>query len=428
MRRRVTLLIARREIRDLLRDRRTLLLILVLPLLLYPLFGLAGLAFAKTLTEQSSRVGIVGMEHLPDRGPMLLSGGRFSEELLKGDAREGLMRLEPVPLTGDGAASLKERAVEVVLVVPEGFAADLSGPQRPELVVLDREGDERSKLAARRLDAVLRAWAARLREARFEQAGLRKDFDRVFDIRDSNTKKPAAKQAADELRDTFVKAFPFILMMWLVAGAIQPAVDVTAGEKERGTMETLLISPAERSEIVVGKFLAVFSFTYATVVWNVIWLTAAALVLQVVLGFPIVKFPGLLGCLLLGVPLAMFFSAISIALGVFARSTKEGQYYLMPLILFTMPLAMWSMMPGMEITPGNALVPVTGAMLMQQEFLSVSGRPIPWGLLLPVLGGLGVSIAFALWLAVVQFRRESVLFRETGPARRGGFFPRSRAR
>jgi len=216
-----------------------------------------------------------------------------------------------------------------------------------------------------------------------------------------------------------------LLVMWTLAGALHPAVDLTAGEKERGTMETLLISPAERSEIVVGKFLAVTAFTYGSVIWNVLWFSAAMFTLERGIGEPILNLVGLFGCLALAVPLAMFFSAISIALGVFARSTKEGQYYLMPLLLVTMPLAFGSMLPGTELTVGRALVPVMGVMLLQQKFLNVSADPFPWEMLIPVLVSLGVLIAFALWLAVLQFRRESVLFRESGPGR-GGLLARFR--
>ncbi|WP_410968843.1 hypothetical protein, partial [Salmonella sp. SAL4444] len=88
------------------------------------------------------------------------------------------------------------------------------------------------------------------------------------------------------------------------------------------------------------------------------------------LGFPIVKLPGLIGCVVLGLPLAAFFSAVSLAIGVFAKSTKEGQYYLMPLLLVTMPLAFWSMSPGAELDAATSWVPVTGAMLLQQRLLS----------------------------------------------------------
>jgi sodium transport system permease protein len=212
--------------------------------------------------------------------------------------------------------------------------------------------------------------------------------------------------------------------MWLVAGCIQPAVDLTAGEKERGTMETLLISPAERSEIVLGKFFAVTFFGFSSVIWNVVCLTVAALIAQGLIGQPIVNLPGMLGCVVLGVPIAMLFSAVSLALGVFARSTKEGQYYLIPLMLISLPLAFWSFIPTTELTPVTAVVPVTGGMLFQQKLLAVSGEPVPWEMFPLVLGAQLVYVGLALAAAWCQFRREAVLFREMGPTKTRGLFRR----
>lgn len=429
MRRSVVRLIALREARDLLRDRRTVMLILVMPAVLYPFFGAAGYLFALSVTEQKTVIGLVGGESLPTGAadpsgkapsfPPLVADGKFADATLPDPDAADTGPIVIKPLAGDPAEALRTREADAVLVVPPNFAADLAAGGRPTLTVDARDGDEKSKLAARRLTAILRKWEAKLREVRMLRNGLPKDFDQVFQLDDPQSKKPKGKKAADELRDQFVKVFPFILMMWLVAGAIQPAVDLTAGEKERGTMETLLISPAERSEIVAGKFLAVTAFSFASVVWNVLWLTGGAVLLELALGFPILNLPGLVGCVALGLPLAMFFSAVCLSLGVFARSTKEGQYYLMPLILVTMPLAFYSMMPGMELTAGTALIPVTGAMLLQQKLLAVTGDPVPWGMFAPVLGGLAAAVAVALWLAVRQFHREDVLFRETG-ADKGG--------
>lgn len=186
-------------------------------------------------------------------------------------------------------------------------------------------------------------------------------------------------------------------------------------------METLLISPAERSEIVAAKFFATTAFAFISVVWNVVWLTAGAIILERVLGFPIVNLGGLAACVVLGLPLAMFFSAVCLALGVFARSTKEGQYYLMPLLLVSMPLAFWSMVPGNELGPANSWIPVTGAMLLQQQLLAVSTEPVPWGHFAAVLGALAGWVVLSLAFAVWQFTRESVLFREAGPESRGVF-------
>jgi sodium transport system permease protein len=409
----VVRLIAAREIRDLLRDRRSVLLIVLTPLVLYPFFGLAGVVFAKTTAEQKTLVGIVGAEQLPPTPP-LLDGDTFADGLKGDDPELGIGPIEVVKLPGDAAGALQAKTVDVVLTVPPNFAAEVAARGKPQLTIEHRDGEEKSKLASRRLKTVVQNWQAKLRAERFEKMGLPKDFEKVFTVQDPNSAKPKLKVAADEMRDTLARALPFILMMWLVAGAIQPAVDLTAGEKERGTMETLLISPAERSEIVLGKFLAVTGYAFASVVWNTIWLAAACTAMEWWIGYPIINKLGVLGCVALGIPMAMLFSAVCIALGVFARSTKEGQYYLVPLVFVAMPLAFWSMMPGAELDFGTALVPVAGAMLLQQKLLAVTADPIPWAMFGPVLGGLTISVTVALWLAVRQFRREDVLFREIG--------------
>ncbi len=418
MRLSVVRLVAARELRDLLRDRRSVLLIALMPLVLYPLFGLAGVAFATATAAQRTVVGVAGVEHLP-KEPALLADGSFAEGLAGDDPDGAFGPLVARALDADPALALKEKRVDAVLTVPPGFAGAIAGAEKPKLTIDHRDGDEKSKTASRRLRAILRAWEAKLREERFAKAKLPKDFDRVFTLVDPTTAKPKEKLAADEVRDMLSRVLPFILMMWLATGAIQPAVDLTAGEKERGTMETLLISPAERSEIVVGKFLAVTVYSFAAMAWNAVWLGIACAAGEAAIGYPIVNKAGLVGCVALGFPLAMLFSAVCLALGVFARSTKEGQYYLMPLILLLMPLAFGSLMPGQELTPGNALVPVMGAMMLQQKLLAVADDPIPAGAAALVFAGLAASVAVALALAVLQFRREGVLFRELGGEKGG---------
>lgn len=417
----VVRLIAAKEFRDLIRDRRTVLLILVLPAVLYPLFGLTVLLFIASVLGQPTVVGVVNPAALNGVPVPLLDGGAFAAGLDTSDEAAGLAVVVK-PVIGDPRDALRTKAADVVLVLPDTLAADLaSRDRRPVVKILDRDGDEKSKLAAKRLGGIVRAWEAKLRAGRFAAAGLPADFDKVLAVEDPQADKPKGKKAADELRDTFARVFPFILIMWLVAGAIQPAVDMTAGEKERGTMETLLISPAERGEIVVGKFLATTAFAFATVVWNVLWLTAGALAVEPLFGYPIISLPGVVGCVVLGLPQAMLFSAVCLALGVFAKSTKEGQYYLMPLILVTMPLAFWSMLPGTELGPATCWVPITGPMLLQGRLLSVSGEAVPWVYFVPVLASSALWIALALVLAVRQFKSEAVLFRESGPTKSNPF-------
>src|SRR5262249_17722525 len=157
------------------------------------------------------------------------------------------------------------------------------------------------------------------------------------------------------------------LVMWMLTGAIYPAIDMTAGEKERGTMETLLISPAERTEIVFGKFFAVVVLSFGTAIWNVLLMLIAVAVVQVFFPRAIVLLAGLAACGLASLPLAMLLSACTLALGVFARSTKEGNYYMVPLFFVALPLSYWSMSPGMELDGTTSWVPVANALLLQQR-------------------------------------------------------------
>jgi sodium transport system permease protein len=237
------------------------------------------------------------------------------------------------------------------------------------------------------------------------------------DVRDPQSEKSVEKKLADELRDVLVKVIPLLLVMWILTGAIYPAIDMTAGEKERGTMETLLISPAERSEIVAGKFLAVTALGFGTALWNVALMVLAVAVAQVFLPHPLLSLGGLAACVVAALPLAMLFAAGCLTLGVFARSTKEGNYYMVPMFFLVLPLAYWSMAPGMELDAAMSWVPVTNALLLQQRLMAVRSDPFPWQHVPAVVASMAACIGLGLWAAVSQFQREAVLFREAEQGR-----------
>jgi sodium transport system permease protein len=217
------------------------------------------------------------------------------------------------------------------------------------------------------------------------------------------------------------KLFPALLVIMTVTGAFYPAVDVAAGEKERGTMETLLISPAKRSEIVVGKFLTVLLASLSTAVLNLISIGMTGKYMSSIAGARAFERVGdlslpsplaILWVLVLMVPLAALFSALCLALATFARSSKEGQYYLSPLLMVTMGLTVFCLSPAVEIQPFYSVMPVVGPALLLKELIVTPERGETLLYAIPVLI---TSIAYsllALWWAIEQFQREDVLFRE----------------
>ena len=431
-------LILTRELRDQARDRRTIFMIAVLPILLYPLLGMSMFQVAQFMEEKSSRVLVAGVTELlgrEDLPPLLAveNTTRFDVSLFR---EAGQDRLLDVTLFPDEPTRQKESSEDVTeavrvlvrdgkydgaVVLPAELPAQLAefrlaieqDAETPSLQVhpeiIYSSANEKSQIAFARLYPVMNRWVEAVGETNLKAAGI-----------PAKAAKPVDVGAADVAGETkfkgaaiWSKVLPIVLLLWAMTGAFYPAIDLCAGEKERGTLETLLSSPAERTEIVLGKLLTVMIFSMATAGLNLIsmgitgWLLLSRMPH---IGSPPVE--SILWLALALVPVAALYSALCLALAAFAKSTKEGQYYLMPLLLITMPLVLVPMTPAAELDLGNALVPVTGIVLLLRNLLEGSY----WDALrfLPVVGlvTLACCAASVRW-AVEQFNSEAVLFRES---------------
>jgi len=276
----------------------------------------------------------------------------------------------------------------------------------PELVY--NTAKEKSQLAYVRLKEVLDEWNNAIGRDNLASRNLPESTAKPFQFNHHDVADNADRQAA-----MWSKVLPFLLLIWALTGAFYPAIDLCAGEKERGTLETLLSSPAERQEIVWGKLFTVMLFSVATAVLNIVSMgITGSMVLGHIDSFgpppplaPIWLFIALL-------PMSALFSALCLALASLARSTKEGQYYLMPLVLVTMPLVILPMSPGVELNLGMSLLPVTGVVLLLKELLEGNYLQV-LTYLPPVVAVTTACCLLAVRWAVDQFNSESVLFRES---------------
>ena len=432
-------LIFAREVRDQLRDRRTLFVIAVLPMLLYPLLGVCMLQITQFMQEHPSMVLVVGSEHMA-KTPPLFEGRHFAEK--SDDTRRIELHFaseEPrVMKSRDPRAAAVELvnsgAYDAVLYFPPDFAARLdafhasmrppadkenhagvhaqkTGPKKPLDVlrpkIIQNSASEKSRFAAIRLLAVLQHWIDQIGDDNLRVSGIVAKAAKPFSISIADTATVAHRSGA-----IWSKMLPVLLLLWTLTGAFYPAIDLCAGEKERGTLETLLSSPAQRSEIVWGKLLTIMLFSMATALLNLLSMGVTGwIVLTQMTGFGLPPLSCVAAMLIALPPISALFSALCLALAAFARSTKEGQYYLMPLLLIVMPLVVLPMLPGVELNLGNSLIPVTGIVLLLRSVFE--GRTTEMLEFLPVVSAVTVAacIVATRW-AVEQFNSESVLFRE----------------
>ncbi|MFI5355860.1 MAG: ABC transporter permease, partial [Opitutales bacterium] len=217
---------------------------------------------------------------------------------------------------------------------------------------------------------------------------------------------------------------PYLIIILCFTGAMYPAMDLTAGEKERGTMETLLCSPVARLDLVLGKFLMVLtgslsamllaltSMGLSAAVGGMLFVGGKAAAGSSAAGagalLPIIDPAGLLGVVAMILPVAVLFSAILFTVALFAKSYKEAQSYIGPMIIVVIMPAIIGMLPGIELNARLALVPILNLSLVCKEMLSGVWH---WPYIGLIFGSTCVYAGVALALAVRMFNRESVIFR-----------------
>jgi len=438
---RTILVVLRKELIDVARDRRALAFMVLLPIAIVPvLMGGMGKAMElgqRRLLEDASKVAIVGAERSPKIDRLLRSFesavavmGAPEEYTLASmerslsaadvaDAKKAtggmdLTRLSlwkvvdaPIPDREAAVKAVERREVDVVVIIPEGFDEALAGDGTASLTAVYDSAYDRSRNAWRKVRSSLDAFERGALLKRLARRDLEKAYLEPLRIVESTV---ASKE--QEGRAAVSLILPYLLILMCFSGAMYPAIDLGAGEKERGTLETLLVSPAGRAEIVVGKLCVIFATSILAAALNI-----ASLAFSLQSGiFPdmgkqiqLSVDPVAAGvALLLMLPVAAIFASVLLAISIFAKSFKEAQAYFAPFNILIILPAFVSAIPGLELNWKLALVPIVNVSLAIKEALSGTYRwPELCLIVLSTIALASASVAFcARW-----FRREEVLFR-----------------
>jgi len=397
--------VARREILSTLRDHRAVLANLLIPLLILPLVmlglplllgGLFGRE-ASTLSE----VGAQGLRHLP-------------AALVRTFKNENI-RLVAVP---DAAAAVRSERVVAALEVPPDFSARLEAGDAP-LTLHRKSGALRAELVSEKVTGAVQTFSDTRVRAQLRRTGLNPDVLTPITLETLNS-GTVAEQASGSLG----WLIPFFIVIWTLTGGQMVAIDATAGEKERGTLEALLVTPVRRAEVVVGKFLATLAFGLSAALMAILGFLASGALLGVLFvgrlsgeagelasslgGSLSVRGGPVLALVFSALLLAALVAALLIAITLFARSFKEAQSYVAPLSLVLVLPVVALQFADFFVVPALYAVPAFGTLLLINDLVSGSFE------LQPALLAWGSSLALAallLWFALHNFRRESVLFR-----------------
>jgi len=382
------LVVLRKELLDILRDRRTLLLGFLLPALLAPTLSVLVPGWTADQREQPSPVAVVGAE--------------WGGDLVYGAQLEKLIR---VVAASDPEAALRRGAVQAVIIVPPDFTAQLARG-RSRIVVRYNPADQNSLFAKQKVFQAVAKFSLSVVEQRLQQRGLSRAALSPVEVHEEPIPAGGGGLVLSLL-------LPLLLAVWALTGASHVASDVGAGEKERGTLEALLSAPVARPALVIGKFAATLALalastfvagmsqTVVTALAPAAWFDAAAR--------PALRAGAVLLLAACAFAIAAMAAAWLLALSFFARSMREANQYGVPLLLLVMIGGVAaSTLEGVLSSLWLAVVPFVNVVVAMRGVLF--GRVDPAALAL-TLAACAAYTGFGLLLAVALLRREAVIFR-----------------
>ncbi len=391
--------IFKKELIDTLRDRRTIIAMIIIPLLIFPvLIGITSKiqkSVTKKAEEKTLRIAVISNDGATEKLIEIIT--KLDDFKLIENVPEDSVRSFVQNDSLDGAFVFSKTFDKRVESLRAG---------RIKFYFKSTEGDNIEK---NRMKDLVNEIEESLLSTRFEKLNLDEAVGTAVNLVevDITSKKERIGKAIGGF-------LPYIFVIFCFIGSLYPAIDLAAGEKERGTIETLLTAPVNRFVILLGKFGVVVLAGVGSALVSIIGLyfgirQAGEIppeIVEVILG--ILEPQSILLLISLLLPLTMFFAGIMLSLSMFAKTFKEAQSILTPMnFLVIVPVAI-GLIPGITLDPKTALIPVLNVSLATKEI--VAGT-IDFGLLMEVYVSLAVLAGLSLFLASRLFLRETVIFR-----------------
>jgi len=381
-----------KEFVDNLRDRRSLvssmISTLIGPVLLVLMIVIIGRSFFKDMDAEALELPVIGSEYAPTLIQFLEQNG---------------VTVKPAP--SDAETAVRNGDVEVVLELTPEFGEEFKNGQSATVRLIIDSSRQSSLATIERLRNLLEGYNSMIGALRLTARGIDTSIINPLAIEQVDMATPETQVLI------FLNMMPYFVIMVIFVGGMHVVIDATAGEKERGSLEPLLINPVKRSEFVLGKLLASIPYAMLAVFVN---LLAFALAFNLVpledfIGFQLtINVFSLVKIFLLSLPMILLAGALQMIIATFTRSFKEAQSYVgfLPLIpaLPGIGLAFLPVKPDLW----TMLIPTFGQQILINQFMR--SEPVS---LANVLISSAVTLLLALiliWVAIRLFMQERIIF------------------
>ncbi len=423
--------LVRKEVLDILRDKKTLVMMVVVPVLLYPLIIIGmSLAFSYVMQSQESKEHTVGypveyQEMVDELQKLYTTEEQDSGESGNAENRENAVDKEDAADKESADADARGELARLTFVpakageeekVKEATNAwmDVSRAENGiwHVTVQYESSDETSSYAGDALAELLEAYSDQLLAENLRAEGLDEEFLHPV-VCEEEDLTPASESFGMDIGGSI----GMILIITILMGAVYPAIDATAGEKERGTLETLLTLPVTNFQMILSKYISVALFACVTAVLSLLSLGGSVAFLMFGLSPELAGQMGdfSLESLLRQLPLlvvtlivtALLVTALCMCFCVFARSFKEANNYVTPVLLVVMFGSMSGMIPSVRLDYRTALIPIVNVSLMVKQIIA---QQFDVGLVgTTILVNFGYSVV-TIWILARMYNSEDILF------------------
>lgn len=400
--------LVKKEMLDVLRDKKTVLMMLVVPLVLYPLIYIGAMQVMAFISSNMETQDYKIVVEAQDEGALL---NKLAEATGEGTDTDGAQSYEITVVDASGIPDYETALNE------EEIDAYISGRMQDGKIQYDvyyLSSETNSAYAADLVMDIL----DELREDMTRQKLVDEGMDVQAVLEPIGYRKQDTASSEQSLGSIMGSILPFMLVISLLIGTMYPAIDTTAGERERGTLETILTLPVTNRQLILSKFITVAAIGVVSALLNILSMGAIAVYMYKLMdlqtevaALDLAKFvPAILVCVLAVFAFSLFISAITMCVTSFAKSYKEANNYITPLMLVVMFVGYVGFMPNLELTRTMAMVPVANICLLIKNIMVFK---IDYGAIAVVLlSNVAYAVIAILFLSRI-YDSEAILFSDT---------------